>query len=191
MSPSTTPITELRPDVLAPLELAPLELASLLAGDMPGMMPLTTDRSGRAPGMTLVLLVLLASRFDAPLPAASDEGDEVLGGLAVLAVLVVLVVLELPVVFEMQDAPVAPVSAGVKDRLVWSQRTLPAADTPRSWVSPVSDDTGVSARAIACASAGAARPTVRMPADAAPPNKIRQLCTKYSISSWVMELAAI
>ena len=29
MSPSTTPITELRPDVLAPLELAPLELAPL------------------------------------------------------------------------------------------------------------------------------------------------------------------
>ena len=80
--------------------------------------------------MTLVLFVLLASRFDAPLPAASEE---VLVGLAVL------VVLELSVVFDVQDAPVAPVSAGVKDRLVWSQRTLPAADTPRSWVSPVSD----------------------------------------------------
>jgi len=48
-------------------------------------------------------------------------------------------------------------------------------------VVPLSD-VGESARDTDCASAGAAMPTVRMAAEAAPPSNIRQLYTKHSIS---------
>ena len=52
--------------------------------------------------------------------------------------------------------------------------------TPLAELSPLSE-TGAS---CACANAGAATPTVRMAAEAAPPSRIRQLYTKHSISMW-------
>lgn len=95
---------------------------------------------------------------------------------------------------EPHGAPASPAAAeasgpamGMPGR---SQRIPVAVDPPRACAIPFSD-AGVSARDTDCASAGAARPTVRMAAEAAPPSKIRQLYTKHSISILVMESAAI
>jgi hypothetical protein len=87
---------------------------------------------------------------------------------------------------EPHGAPTAPAAAeasgpamGMPGR---SQRIPVVDDPPRPCVIPLADAVGVSARDIDCASAGAATPTVRMAAEAAPPSKIRQLYTKHSIS---------
>jgi hypothetical protein len=82
-----------------------------------------------------------------------------------------------------QDAPTAPVTADAAGRLVSLQMTLPVLDPTSPWETPFSEPGVRSARATDCASAGAAKPTVRMPAEAAPPSKSRQLYTKYSNSS--------
>jgi len=112
----------------------------LLAGDMPGMTPLTVDR--------------LEAGFARLPPVTADEEEEP------------------------QAAPVAPVSAEERGRLACSQRTPAAADPPSAWVRPLSDAAGTPVDDTACASAGAAKPIVRVPAAAAPPSKIRQLYTK-------------
>ena len=64
-------------------------------------------------------------------------------------------------------------------------------DPLRSWVAPLGEAGEAGGPACDCANAGAATPTVRMAAEAAPPSKIRQLYTKHSISMWVMESSAI
>ena len=74
-----------------------------------------------------------------------------------------------------QDAPMTLAAAARPD----TGRDRPQR-TPLAELSPLSE-TGAS---CACANAGAATPTVRMAAEAAPPSKIRQLHTKHSISMW-------
>ena len=96
---------------------------------------------------------------------------------------------------ESHGAPTAPAAAEASGPAMGmpgsSQRIPVAVDPPRSCAIPRTDAVGVPARDTDCASAGAATPTVRMAAEAAPPSKIRQLYTKHSISIWVMESAAI
>src|SRR5580658_896102 len=58
-------------------------------------------------------------------------------------------------------------------RLGSAQRSVAAPVPPSSCVTPLTDDVGEPARDTVCASAGAARPTVRMLADATPPSRIR------------------
>ncbi len=70
-------------------------------------------------------------------------------------------------------APAAAVSPTDTGRFGRAQKTPPAPDPLRPCVTPVS---GIG---VLCgtANAGAATPTVRMAADAAPPSKMRQLNT--------------
>ena len=186
LGPEALPLTELVPDVLVPelgleavvFELEPEALVpatragtALVALLRSGIAPETEPRPGR-------VLDILLEELVAPLALASDE--------------------LLPVVpEELQGAPRAPATAAIpgpaRGRPAASQRAPAVADAPaRSCeTAPLADAVGVSAPDTDCASAGAARPTARMPDAATPPSKIRQLYTKHSTSSWVMELAAI
>ena len=87
---------------------------------------------------------------------------------------------------ELHGAPTSPAAAEASGPAMGmpgsSQRIPVADDPPRTCATPLSDDVGESARDTDCASAGAAMPTVRMAAEAAPPSNIRQLYTKHSIS---------
>src|SRR5581483_5100000 len=78
----------------------------------------------------------------------------------VVAVVFPLMVAETSGLIGLHDEPVTPVSAEETCRLVCAQMTALAATLPRSWVTPLSEPTGESARATDCANAGVARPTV-------------------------------
>jgi hypothetical protein len=75
-----------------------------------------------------------------------------------------------------QDAPMTLAAAEISPD---TGRDTPHR-TPLAELRPLSE-TGAS---CACANAGAATPTARMAAEAAPPSRIRQLYTKHSISMW-------
>jgi hypothetical protein len=181
LGPEALPLPELVPEVLVP-ELGPaaavfeLEPEALVSANRAGTALVALLRSGIAPETEprpgSVLDVLLEELVA---PLALDELPPV-------------------VPEELQGAPRAAATAEIpgpaRGRPAASQRAPAVADAPpASCVPPLTDAVGVSAPD--CASAGAARPTARMPDAATPPSKIRQLYTKYSTSSWVMELAAI
>jgi hypothetical protein len=140
------------------------------ADPRPGMEPETELRPGRE---LLVLLRLLAG----PLVVAI--------GVVCWVVSAELVSAELAAA-ELHGAPTSPAAAEASGPAMGmpgsSQRIPVADDPPRACASPLTDDVGESARDTDCASAGAAMPTVRMAAQAAPPSNIRQLYTKHSIS---------
>jgi hypothetical protein len=165
--PPTKP-PEVAPEVTPAMVLAPVRLPAVPL--RAGTMIATPDRSGT--------MLLIADRpgtvpTETALPeVAADRAD-------VMALLTAEVALD-----EMQGPPMTPARA---------EATRPEMGTPGIWQRPpmVTDTIGPLAGDAGCANAGAARPTVRMLAEAAPPSKIRQLYTKHSTSSWLMELAAI
>jgi hypothetical protein len=93
-------------------------------------------------------------------------------------------IMSLPVVDEGEDEDEvpqdAPMTLAAAETSPDTGREPRPQRTPLAELSPLSE-TGAS---CACANAGAATPTVKMAAEAAPPSKIRQLYTKHSISMW-------
>jgi hypothetical protein len=183
VTPLSVPVTEPRPVlelvlelVLEPLVLLlPSLLRSVLAEELLPSVPDVLATPGAA---------------SAALPRAGMEPEtEFRPGRLLLAELLACIgplawIMSLPVVDEGEDEDEvpqdAPMTLAAAETSPDTGREPRPQRTPLAELSPLSE-TGAS---CACANAGAATPTVKVAAEAAPPSKIRQLYTKHSISMW-------